>query len=122
METGIRRVGFLVGIYLRRITLSHNYMDIKGKLIHIGDIQTFDSGFQKRQVVIETEGEYPQKIPTDLLRDKTGLIDGYSVGDTVTLKIDLRGNEYNGKYYLNAVCWKIEGTPTAKTESDEYPF
>jgi hypothetical protein len=27
----------------------------------------------------------------------------------VKVSFDIRGNEYNGKYYVNLSCWKLEG-------------
>ena len=84
--------------------------DITGKLIVIGDVQTFSSGFTKRTFVIETTADrYPQTIPLEVVKDKCALLDGFAVGDMVTASYDLRGNEYNGKYYVNVQAWRIDG-------------
>jgi hypothetical protein len=84
-------------------------MELKGKVISIGPIEEVGSnGFTKRQVVIETAGQYPQPIPVELHKDKCSLADALGIGSTVTAHIDLRGREHNGRYYVNVVAWKIE--------------
>ena len=79
-----------------------------GKLIVIGHIQTFSSGFTKREIVIDTGGEYPQQIAFELIKDKTSAVDGYQIGTPLTVHYNLRGNEYNGRYYTNLQAWRLE--------------
>lgn len=84
-------------------------MEITGKIIQIGNTESVgDNGFTKRQVVIETNEQYSQKIPIDFVKDKTSLLDGKKIGDEATVCINIRGNEYNGKYFVNLQGWKIE--------------
>lgn len=83
-------------------------MELKGKIILIGSTENVGTnGFTKRQLVIETLEQYPQKIPVDFVKDKTSMLDGKNIGDEVTLGINIRGNEYNGKYFCNIQGWKI---------------
>ena len=83
----------------------------EGTIIAIDDIITFDSGFTKREFVIKTtdDGDYPQDIKFELVKDKTSLIDKYNIGDRVTVFLNIRGREWNEKYFVNLVAWKIEG-------------
>ena len=74
----------------------------------IEDTQTFESGFQKREFVVTTEERYPQDIKFEVTKDKVELLDSLSVGDAVSVSFNLRGNEYNGKYYVNLQAWRIE--------------
>ena len=60
-------------------------MEVQGKLIKVMDVQTFDSGFTKREFVIETSDKYPQKIKLELFKDATNLIDGHKVGDIISV-------------------------------------
>lgn len=83
-------------------------MELQGTIYKIGETETFDSGFTKRLLVVESEGEYPQKIPMEFVKDKTSILDTYKVGDKVKVSINLRGNEYQEKFYLSAQAWKIE--------------
>lgn len=85
-------------------------MQVQGNIYKIGDTETFPSGFTKRLLVVETEGEYPQKIPMEFVKEKTSILDNYRIGDKVTVDINLRGNEYQEKFYLSAQGWRIEKT------------
>jgi len=83
--------------------------ELTGGVNVIMDVQTFDSGFSKREFVVTVEdGSYPQNIKFELLKDKTTLIDGYQQGDQIKVSFNIRGNEYNGKYYNNLVAWRVE--------------
>lgn len=86
-------------------------MEIVGKIIVIKETQTFGTkGFQKREFVVEVpDDKYPQKIPLEFTKDKCDVLDNFSVGQEVKVQFNLRGSEYNGRYFLNAQAWKIEG-------------
>lgn len=84
-----------------------NY-ELKGTLKEIFDTVTFDSGFQKREFVLTTEGDYPQDIKLEFTKEKTQLLNAAKVGDIVNVAFNLRGNEYNGKFYVNLQAWKID--------------
>lgn len=83
--------------------------DIEGRIHLIGDIQTFASGFSKREFVVEVaDGKFPQHIKFECVKEKTALTDGLRVGDAVKVFFDIRGNEYNGRYFVNLNAWKLE--------------
>lgn len=72
-------------------------------------MQTFGSGFTKREFVITTgDTKWPQDIKFEVVKDKCALLDQFSTGQAVSVSFDIRGNEYNGKYYVNLNCWKIQ--------------
>ena len=81
---------------------------ITGKIIVLRETQQITDTFKKREVVIKTPGEYPQTIPVNFMQDKVSLLDNFSVGEEVSVSYDLRGREYNGKYFSEVVGWKIE--------------
>jgi len=84
-------------------------MELTGKVHVIGTTQEVGSnGFTKRLIVIETQEQYPQKLPIDFVQDKTNLLDKFQEGQEVKISINLRGNEHNGKYYVNLQGWRIE--------------
>jgi len=84
--------------------------EIEGKLKVIYDIQTFNSGFTKREFVVEVEdGNYPQMLKFECVKDKTSLTDGMQVDDPVKVTFDIRGNEYKERFYVNLNAWKLEG-------------
>ena len=80
----------------------------EGKVEKIFDSETKGASFQVRQFVIEvSEGQYPQMVAFQLVQDKCALIDDYSEGDIVEVEFDLRGREWNGKYFTNLQAWRI---------------
>jgi hypothetical protein len=81
-----------------------------GKIKLISDTQNFPSGFSKREFVVTTgDGKYPQDLKFEIVKDKCAILDNYKEGSDVKVSFDIRGNEYNGKYYVNLSCWKLEG-------------
>jgi len=92
--------------------------DLTGKVKLIQDAQTFGSGFTKREVVVTVEdGKYPQEINIEFLQDKVSLLDALQVGQEVTISFDIRGREYNGRYFNNLVGWKIQAGEAAAPAS-----
>ena len=83
--------------------------ELEGTVKVIEEIQTFASGFTKREFVVEIEdGKFPQSIKFECVKEKTALIDDFGIGDPVKVFFDIRGNEYNGKYYVNLQAWRVE--------------
>jgi hypothetical protein len=69
-------------------------------------------------------------VAIDFVKDKCDVLNAYKVGDSVEVGINIRGNEYNGKYYVSLQGWKISKLETAGNtfeemqpeESDDLPF
>lgn len=88
-----------------------NSFELTGTLKVLEDLQTFASGFTKREFVIEIpDGKYPQMVKFEVVRDKINQLDKVSIGDELKVTFDVRGNEYKGRYYVNLNAWKIEGS------------
>ncbi len=82
--------------------------ELTGKIKLIQELKTFDSGFSKREmVVIVEDGKYPQEINLEFVQDKVSLLDKLQPGQEVTVTFDIRGREYNGRYFNNLQGWKI---------------
>lgn len=87
-----------------------NSFELTGTLKVLEDVQTFASGFTKREFVIEIpDGKYPQMVKFETVRDKIDQLNSLSIGDELKVTFDIRGNEYKGRYYVNLNAWKIEG-------------
>jgi hypothetical protein len=104
-------------------------MEVKGTIKLVGTTQEVGSnGFTKRQLVVTTDEQYPQDIAIDFVKDKCSILDKYGVGQQVTVGVNLRGSEYNGKYYVNLQGWKINASEEAATAAaaaegkDDLPF
>jgi len=80
-----------------------------GTLKWIGDAQAFASGFTKREFVVTTaHDKYPQDLKFEVVKDKCAMLDSFACGQKVQVSFDIRGNEYNGKYFVNLSCWKLQ--------------
>ena len=83
--------------------------EANGKLKMVGEVQSFASGFTKREFVVTTENDkYPQDLKFEVVKDKCSMLDSYKTGDDVQVTFDIRGNEYNGKYFVNLSCFKLQ--------------
>lgn len=109
--------------------------ELTGTIILIADTQEFNSGFRKREFVVETDdSKYPQKIKLEVVKDRCDNLDNYKEGERVEVHFDLRGSEYNGRYYVNLVAFNIlklnhepsraKSAPvrTAADSEEEIPF
>jgi hypothetical protein len=80
-----------------------------GVLHKIYPVESKSESFQAREFVIKTEDEqYPQHIKFQLTQDKCDIIDQYKEGDKILVSFDLRGREWNEKYFTNLNAWKVE--------------
>lgn len=83
--------------------------ELSGKVKVIQDPHTFASGFTKQELVVSVpDGNYTQDISIEFLKDKTDLLNGLKVGDEVTVFFNIRGREYNGRYFNNLTAWKLD--------------
>lgn len=102
-------------------------MQVQGKIKIIGDVQTFGTDFNKRQLVVITDDQYPQLISIDFLKDKCDLLNSYDVGQSVNVSINLGGREWinpqgEAKYFNSITGWKIEDvTPVEPSQPIEAP-
>jgi len=87
----------------------------KGKVIHVGGLEKFESGFQKRQIVIEIEDNgYTDNLAMDVIKDKADAAGNLNRGDQVEVSFNIRSNEHNGRYFTNLNCWKWNVTSSAQ--------
>mgnify|MGYP003895963081 CR=1 FL=1 len=95
-------------------------MEVIGKVKIIGDVQTFGAnGFQKRELVVTTDDQYPQMIMIEFVQDKCDLLNNYKVGQDVKVSINLRGREWinpqgEAKYFNAIQGWRIENLQQAQ--------
>jgi hypothetical protein len=87
-------------------------MELKGTIKKIGEIQTFGTGFQKREFILITEEQYPQTISIELISGKVDIIEPFKEGEKATVGINIQGREWvshqgETKYFNSIVAWKI---------------
>ena len=82
---------------------------VSGTAKIVGDKQTFGGGFEKRELVLTVaDGDYPQDINLEFLKDRISLLDGVQPGAELTVDFNIRGREYNGRYYNNLIVWRMK--------------
>lgn len=117
-------------------------MEVKGKVVYIGEHIAINDSFRKREIAVKTDEQYPQTILVEFQQDKADLLNLYNIGQNVVIGINLRGREWvnpqgETKYFNTITGWKINAenasqqAPTQQTaqqqapqttEEDEQPF
>ncbi|MEZ5041152.1 MAG: DUF3127 domain-containing protein [Saprospiraceae bacterium] len=83
--------------------------EVLGRLHKKFDTENKTDSFQAREFVIEVEsGNYPQFVKFQLVQDRCALLDPHEEGSTIKVHFDLRGREWNGKYFTNLNAWRID--------------
>jgi len=82
--------------------------EVEGALHKKFETENKTETFQAREFVIKTEGQYPQFVKFQLTQDRCQLVDPFNDGDMIKVYFDLRGREWNEKYFTNLNAWKIE--------------
>ena len=89
-------------------------MEIQGRIKTIFATETVgQNGFQKRDLVITTDGQYPQDIIIQFAQGNCALLDNLQIGQIVKVHFNLQGREWTNqqgevKYFNTVVGWKIE--------------
>ncbi len=102
-------------------------MDIQGRIKMIGSTQQVSQSFQKRELVVTTNEQYPQNILIEFHQDRTNLLDGMNVGDFVKVSINLRGREWvspqgETKYFNSIQGWKIQRAGSQPQYQDQQGY
>jgi single-stranded DNA-binding protein len=68
--------------------------------------------FRKREVVIETDENYPQVVMCEFTQDRADIPSRYREGDKVTVSINIRGREWTNrdgetKYFVSIQGWRM---------------
>jgi hypothetical protein len=87
-------------------------MEIKGKIKLLKLDQRVSEKYTKSEMVLVTDEQYPQSILIEFGGKNSDLPNGYKVGESVTVGINLRGREWTSpqgevKYFNSIQGWKI---------------
>lgn len=84
-------------------------MKLQGTIKLKQDVQHFDKGFKKQVIVLTvTDGKFEQHLPIEFLKDATDLLTEFETGQKCEVDINLRGSEWNDKFFASIQGWKIE--------------
>lgn len=85
-------------------------MDITGTVIAILPEQRFNGKngeVVKNFFILETKEQYPQKIKFEVFGEDKWKAMGVAVGQDVSVQFDIKGAEWQGKYFVNLQAWKV---------------
>lgn len=83
--------------------------ELTGCISKIKPIQTFNSGFQKQEVVInDKDKKFPQEIAVQFTRDMVNKLSEYREGDHVTVTFAIQGREWNDRHFVDLKAIRIE--------------
>lgn len=100
-------------------------MEIQGRIKQIFPSQIIgQNGFEKRDLVIVTEEQYPQTIIIQFTQQRCDLLDSLQVGQNVKVYINIRGREWTNpqgetKYFNTIEGWKIEVIQTTNVANQQ---
>ena len=84
-------------------------LEFKGKVVHVGEAEQVTDSFKKRILVVSDEHpDYPQTVPFEFTQNNVDKLDSVAIGDNVIVSFNLRGREWQGKYFANIQGWKLE--------------
>jgi hypothetical protein len=93
-------------------------VEIIGKIIQKLELQSgmgkTGNSWQKQEFIVETVEQYPKKVCLNLWGDKVDTLAHYQIGDPVVASINIESKEYNGRWYTEVRCWKLEKQLTAQ--------
>jgi hypothetical protein len=75
-------------------------------------------------VLLDDKSQYPNYIKFQLVQDRVEILDNVQEGSVIKVYFDLRGREWQGKYFTNLQAWRIEavGADTKpKVPAGEFP-
>lgn len=100
-------------------------LEIKGLVKNIFDVKYLKNGFKKREIILLTEEQYPQKLIIEFIQEKVKLLDFIVEGDKIKVFINLKGRKWissNGteKYFTSIHGWKIEKYSNISESESEF--
>jgi len=102
-------------------------INVIGKVKFVGEtIDVGTSGFQKRELVVTTDEQYPQHILINFIQDKCNLLATTKIGDQVNISVNLRGREWvnpqgETKYFNDIQGWRLSFIQQAPVQQQPAP-
>ena len=100
-------------------------MEITGNIKLIQDVESGTSKagnqWQKRSILLTTEGDYSQDLPIDFWGKSVSALENFQEGNPVKVHINLKSRENNGKHYPSINGWKIENHMPNVNNTDQNP-
>ena len=96
----------------------------KGTIHLIGEAKQVSEKMNLKEFVLSIGDKYPQLVQFQAVNERVKFLDGAKVGQECEVKFDLRGREYNGKFYVSLNAWdiRIASKPITDEIDDDLPF
>lgn len=75
----------------------------------------------KQDFIVKYGDKYINEVCFTVLNDKIELL-YFENGDKITVHFNLKSNEWQGKYFTNVICWKIEKIRDSQRKPDAEPI
>ena len=101
--------------------------EITGTLEKKYETETKGESFRVRDFVIKANdgGQYDNFVKFQCTQDRTAIIDQFNEGDEIKVHFDLRGRQWQDKYFTNLNAWRVEamagGSDAPAAASDDAP-
>jgi single-strand DNA-binding protein len=100
--------------------------EMTGTIKVIFEPMTFQSGFTKREFVLNMEDDYPQDIKFACIKEKCAMLDSVVVGERVKVSFRIRGNLFKERYFVDLQPFRIDkmdadGSSVSYDEATEVP-
>lgn len=96
--------------------------EMTGTVKLIKETQSSASGFTWREFVITTEDDrFPQDVIFRCIKDRCAMLDNFNVGERIQVSFDIRGREYNGKFFVNLEAFRFSSLDAAAPEAADAP-
>ena len=82
-------------------------MEISGRIVDLMSEFTTQGGKKKFGFILETNAQYPQKLPFEVWGEERWQQLGVVVGTFVSVSFDISGREWNGRYFVSLNAWKV---------------
>lgn len=103
--------------------MSDSQTKVTGIVQQIDEPQVISDKLTKRQLILTVGDKYPEPIAFEAVNDRCDLLNGLTVGQELTAYYNLRGREWNSRFFVNLSLWKVEVAtgatqPTAAPKND----
>ena len=88
-------------------------MEVTGTVKRILPVQNVSATFRKRELVVNTDEQYPQTVAIEFTQVKGDLWDRVREGESVTVSINIRGREWTSpqgdvRYFVSLQGWRVQ--------------
>jgi len=97
-------------------------MDLNGTVVTILPEQRFNGKngeVVKNFFVLQTKEQYPQKIKFEVFGEDKWKQTGVAVGQDVSVQFDIKGAEWQGKYFVNLQAWKVTAIDNGQQQAQQ---